>query len=235
MARSTSHPRIKPNLQRWYYAIELRKTHYGMLPLLLSVTPMSPAFASPTLIIAHSYLSKIRYSMRILFSKPIYKQNMLKLIVNGKVHNVEDIDPSTPLLWILRDTLNLVGTKYGCGIAQCGACIVLVDGQPVRSCAYSVGLATKHKITTIEGVVGENGALHPLQQAWIDLDVSQCGYCQAGQIMSALALLNHNPRPSIAEIDVALAGNLCRCGTYLRIKHAIQVAAQSMTDTKNTS
>ena len=206
MARSTSHPRIKPNLQRWYYAIELRKTHYGMLPLLLSVTPMSPAFASPTLIIAHSYLSKIRYSMRILFSKPIYKQNMLKLIVNGKVHNVENIDPSTPLLWV-----------------------------PVRSCAYSVGLATKHKITTIEGVVGENGALHPLQQAWIDLDVSQCGYCQAGQIMSALALLNHNPRPSIAEIDVALAGNLCRCGTYLRIKHAIQVAAQSMTDTKNTS
>ncbi len=153
---------------------------------------------------------------------------MLNLTINGKVHSVEDVDPSTPLLWVLRDGLNLVGTKYGCGIAQCGACTVLVDGQPARSCAYSVGTAAKYEITTIEGVATKDGELHPLQQAWIDLDVSQCGYCQAGQIMSALALLKSTPKPSDAEIDKALAGNLCRCGTYIRIKAAIHLAAQSM-------
>ncbi len=162
-------------------------------------------------------------------------KKMLKLSVNGKVHSVEDVDSSTPLLWVLRDELNLVGTKYGCGIGQCGACIVLVDGQPVPSCTYSVDAATKAEITTIEGVANENGQLHPLQQAWIDLDVSQCGYCQAGQIMSAIALLKRNPKPSDGDIDKALAGNLCRCGTYLRIKAAIHLAAQSMSDTGSAS
>ena len=160
---------------------------------------------------------------------------MLTLTINGKAYSVDAIDPSTPLLWVLRDGLNLVGTKYGCRIAQCGACTVLVDGQAVRSCVYSVGAAAKHKITTIEGVATEDGELHPLQQAWIDLDVAQCGYCQAGQIMSALALLNSNPRPSDAVIDKALAGNLCRCGTYIRIKAAIHAAAQRMSDTGSTS
>jgi isoquinoline 1-oxidoreductase alpha subunit len=160
---------------------------------------------------------------------------MLKLTINGKVHSIEDVDPSTPLLWVLRDRLNLVGTKYGCGIAQCGACTVLVDGQPVRSCIYSVVTAAGHDVTTIEGVASGDDRLHPLQQAWIDLDVSQCGYCQAGQIMSALALLKSNPRPSDAEIHEALVGNLCRCGTYIRIKKAIHIAAQRMSDTGDTS
>ncbi len=160
---------------------------------------------------------------------------MLKLNVNGKVHFVEDVDPSTPLLWVLRDGLNLVGTKYGCGIGLCGTCTVLVDGQPVRSCVYPVDAVVEYEITTIEGVATEDGELHTLQQAWIDIDVAQCGYCQAGQIMSALALLKSNPRPSDAEIDDALAGNLCRCGTYLRIKNAIHLAAQRMSDTGSTS
>lgn len=159
---------------------------------------------------------------------------MQKLTVNEKVYSVDDVDPSTPLLWVLRDSLNLLGTKYGCGIALCGACTVLVDGQPIRSCTYSVGAAAENKITTIEGVASQDGELHPLQQAWIDLDVSQCGYCQAGQIMSALALLKSKPSPSDAEIDKALAGNLCRCGTYIRIKAAIHAAANSMSETEGT-
>lgn len=153
---------------------------------------------------------------------------MIQLTINGKSYSVEDLSRSTPLLWVLRDTLNLVGTKYGCGIARCGACIVLVDGQPVRSCVYPVGTAAKHEIMTIEGVASEDGELHPLQRAWIDLDVAQCGYCQAGQIMSALALLESNPSPTDAEIDDALAGNLCRCGTYVRIKNAIHAAARNL-------
>jgi isoquinoline 1-oxidoreductase alpha subunit len=153
---------------------------------------------------------------------------MLQLTINGKNYNVENVDPSTPLLWVLRDTLNLVGTKYGCGIGQCGACNVLIDGQPVSSCVYPLSAATEHEITTIEGVAGTGGELHPLQRAWIDLDVAQCGYCQAGQIISALALLRANPSPTDAEIDGALAGNLCRCGTYVRIKNAIHAAARSM-------
>jgi aerobic-type carbon monoxide dehydrogenase small subunit (CoxS/CutS family) len=155
---------------------------------------------------------------------------MLQLTINGKNYSVEDVDPSTPLLWVLRDTLNLVGTKYGCGIAQCGACNVLVDGEPVPSCVYPLGAATEHDITTIEGLASADGELHPLQRAWIDLDVAQCGYCQAGQIMSALALLQANPSPSDAQIDDALAGNLCRCGTYIRIKDAIHLAARSMSE-----
>ena len=157
---------------------------------------------------------------------------MLQFTINRKNYRVEDLDPSTPLLWVLRDTLNMVGTKYGCGIGQCGACTVLVDGRPVPSCTYPASAATEHDITTIEGVAGEDGELHPLQRAWIDLDVAQCGYCQAGVIMSALALLNTNPRPTDAEIDEVLAGNLCRCGTYIRIKDAIHAAARSTFDSE---
>lgn len=160
---------------------------------------------------------------------------MLSLTINGKLYSVEDVDSSTPLLWVLRDALNLVGTKYGCGIAQCGACTVLVDRRPVRSCTYTLGAAAKHEITTIEGVASESGELHPLQQAWIDLDVSQCGYCQTGQLMSALALLNHNPRPSDGDIDQALNGNLCRCGTYMRIKAAIHATAQRLSESESAS
>ncbi len=160
---------------------------------------------------------------------------MLQLTINDKTYSVEAVDPSTPLLWVLRDTLNLVGTKYGCGIAQCGACTVLVDGQPVRSCTYAVGVAAKRAITTIEGLAAEDGKLHPLQQAWIDSDVAQCGYCQSGQIMSALALLKTKPNPTEAEIDSALAGVLCRCGTYLRIKDAIQAAVRAMSNARSGS
>lgn len=158
---------------------------------------------------------------------------MLQLIINGKSHTVEGLDPSTPLLWVLRDALNLVGTKYGCGIARCGACTVLVDGQPVRSCVYPLKSAAKHDITTIEGVAREDGELHPLQQAWIDLDVAQCGYCQAGQIMSALALLKTNPSPTDAEINDALDGNLCRCGTYVRIRKAIHAASRDLSGSRD--
>jgi len=150
---------------------------------------------------------------------------MLTLTVNGKEHVLADVDGTTPLLWILRDTLNLVGTKYGCGIGQCGACTVLLDGKPARSCSYNVAAVAEHAITTVEGLSAADAALHPLQQAWIDIDVAQCGYCQAGQLMSAAALLATNKDPSDEEIDQALAGNLCRCGTYLRIRQAIHAAA----------
>jgi isoquinoline 1-oxidoreductase subunit alpha len=149
----------------------------------------------------------------------------LTVNVNGKVHELADVDPQTPLLWVLRDNLNLVGAKYGCGIGVCGACTVLVDGAPVRSCSYDVATAAGHAVTTIEGLATSATALHPLQQAWIDLDVAQCGYCQSGQLMSAAALLAANDNPSDADIDQALAGNLCRCGTYLRIRAAVHAAA----------
>ncbi len=147
------------------------------------------------------------------------------LRVNGEQRSLGEVDPATPLLWVLRDHLNLVGAKFGCGIGQCGACTVLVDGQAVRSCSLPVGTLEGRAITTIEGLAAEDGTLHPLQEAWIDLDVAQCGYCQAGQIMSAAALLERSPEPSDANIDDALSGNLCRCGTYLRIRRAIQRAA----------
>ena len=149
---------------------------------------------------------------------------MLKLKINGTERGVE-VDPSTPLLWVLRDTVGLVGTKFGCGIAQCGACTVHLNGQPVRSCSLPVSAAAEGEITTIEGLAGADGALHALQKAWIALDVPQCGYCQAGQIMSAAALLERNPQPTDEDIDVAMAGNLCRCGTYIRIRKAIHQAA----------
>ena len=149
----------------------------------------------------------------------------MRLNVNGKEHNVEGVDESTPLLWVLRDHLNMVGTKYGCGIAQCGACTVHLNGQAMRSCQLPVSAAVGQKITTIEGLAKADGTLHPLQQAWIEHDVPQCGYCQAGQLMSAAALLARNPKPTDADIDTAMSGNLCRCGTYIRIRKAIHSAA----------
>ena len=153
----------------------------------------------------------------------------IRLSVNGTEHTLEDVDPATPLLWVLRDHLGLVGTKFGCGMALCGACTVHVDGSPARSCRTTVRAAEGREVTTIEGLAGSGGELHALQQAWIDHDVPQCGYCQAGQIMTAAALLRRTPHPSETEIDRALAGNLCRCGTYQRIRNAIQTAASRMT------
>jgi isoquinoline 1-oxidoreductase subunit alpha len=151
---------------------------------------------------------------------------MLRLHVNGKDRQIDDVADDTPLLWVLRDELNLVGTKFGCGIAQCGACTVHLDGQTVRSCQIPVSAVSGLKITTVEGLAkGEQ--LSTLQQAWIDHDVAQCGYCQSGQLMSATALLAATPDPTDAQIDSAMAGNICRCGTYGRIKKAIKAAAQS--------
>jgi isoquinoline 1-oxidoreductase alpha subunit len=146
-----------------------------------------------------------------------------KLTVNGRSQTV-DVAGDTPLLWVLRDVLNMKGTKYGCGIAQCGACTVHVNGVATRSCQTQVSKAEGAKITTIEGL-SENGT-HPVQQAWIDIDVPQCGYCQAGQMMSAAALLAKNSKPTDADIDKAMNGNLCRCGTYVRIRQAVHRAAQ---------
>ena len=152
---------------------------------------------------------------------------MISLKINGETRSLGDIDPDTPLLWALRDTLGLVGTKYGCGIAQCGACTVLVDGSSQRSCLLPVSAVGDSDITTIEGLAPDANTLHVLQQAWIDLDVSQCGYCQAGQIMSAVDLLSRKPDPSDQDIEKAMAGNLCRCGTYNRIFDAIKAAARN--------
>ena len=147
------------------------------------------------------------------------------LKINGKKHQV-DVDPNTPILWVLRDHLQLVGTKYGCGIAQCGACTIHLDGVAMRSCILPVQSVAGKAITTIEGL-SEQGD-HPVQQAWMDHDVPQCGYCQAGQIMSAAALLKDNPNPSDDDIDVAMNGNICRCGTYTRIKAAIKTASKNV-------
>ncbi len=147
------------------------------------------------------------------------------LTVNGKDHDIE-ADPDTPLLWILRDVVGLVGTKYGCGIAQCGACTVHLDGQPIRSCAYRLG-DINGEITTIEGLSSDQG-LHAVQEAWINEQVAQCGYCQSGQIMSAVALLSAIPQPTNEDIDRAMSGNLCRCGTYPKIRSAIHAAAAKL-------
>jgi isoquinoline 1-oxidoreductase subunit alpha len=147
---------------------------------------------------------------------------MVTLRVNGKVHTV-DVPPDMPLLWVLRDVIGLTGTKFGCGIALCGACTVQLDGQPTRSCVTPVAAVTGKSITTIEAI-GETPAGKKVQQAWLDLDVVQCGYCQSGQIMAAAALLAHKPRPTDADIDAAMAGNICRCGTYPRIRAAVKRA-----------
>ncbi len=144
------------------------------------------------------------------------------LKINGKIRPV-DVDPATPLLWVLRDHLDLPGTKYGCGIAQCGACKVHLNGVAVPSCQLPVSAVGNEAITTIEGL-SEKGD-HPVQQAWLEHDVAQCGYCQAGQIMAASALLKSNPNPNDDDIDAAMSGNICRCGTYLRIREAIKTAA----------
>ena len=146
------------------------------------------------------------------------------LTINGQSRTV-DVAPDTPMLWVLRDHLDLVGTKYGCGIGECGACTIHLDGVPVRACMTSVSNVGTAKVTTIEGLASTAGKLTPLQQAWVDLDVPQCGYCQAGQIMTAAALLRDNPKPSDAEIDSAMADNLCRCATYTRIRAGIKRAA----------
>jgi len=148
---------------------------------------------------------------------------MVTLNINGQPHEV-DVSPDTPLLWALRDVLGMTGTKFGCGIAQCGACTVHVDGQPLRSCMLAVSAIGSRKITTIEGI-GATPVGARVQKAWLDLEVVQCGYCQSGQIMSAAALLAANPKPSDADIDGAMAGNICRCGTYPRIRAAIHKAA----------
>lgn len=145
------------------------------------------------------------------------------LTINGQSHSVE-ADPAMPLLWVLRDLLNLTGTKYACGIGQCGTCTVHLNGAPVRSCSFPVAGAVGQPITTIEGL-SENGD-HPVQAAWKEADVPQCGYCQAGQIMSAVALLRGNSNPSDADIDASMSGNICRCGTYKRIRSAIHIAAK---------
>ena len=148
---------------------------------------------------------------------------MIKLTINKKLYEV-DVDPATPLLWVLRDTLGLLGTKYGCGMAQCGACTVHLNGNAMRSCVLPVSSVGTQEVTTIEGL-SEKGD-HPVQQAWADIDVAQCGYCQTGQIMSAAALLKKNSNPSEEEIINAMQGNICRCGTYLRIRKAVKKAAE---------
>ena len=149
---------------------------------------------------------------------------MLRLTINEHTQQV-DVDPDTPLLWVLRDTLGLTGTKYGCGIAQCGACTVHIDGVATRSCSMPVSAVGARKITTIEGLAA-NGTLHKVQQAWIDNDVPQCGYCQSGMIMAVAALLQEKPTPSDADIDGAIT-NICRCGTYQQVREAIHAAAKA--------
>ena len=149
---------------------------------------------------------------------------MLKLTVNGKLHEV-DVDPDTPLLWVIREWIGMTGTKYGCGIAQCGACTVHVDGVATRSCSLPVSAAAGAQITTIEGLAQE-GKLHRVQQAWIDLDVPQCGYCQSGMIMAVAALLKEKPKPTDADIDKTIT-NICRCGTFQQVRAAIHAAANA--------
>lgn len=155
---------------------------------------------------------------------------MITLNINGETHEL-DVDPTTPLLWVIREQAGLTGTKFGCGIAQCGACTVHLDGAPIRACVTPVQAADGKNITTIEGVGSTDGDLHPVQQAWIDEQVPQCGYCQSGQVMSAVALLDSNPSPSDEDIDAAMSGNICRCGTYPRIRRGIKRAAIAMNTT----
>ena len=155
----------------------------------------------------------------------------VELSINGQRQLLEDIPADMPLLWVLRDRLGLDGTRFGCGVAQCGACTVHLDGEAVRSCSIPASAAAGRRITTIEGLQAADGSLHVVQQAWLEHDVAQCGYCQSGQIMSAAALLRRNPQPTDADIDAAMAGNVCRCGTYVRIRKAIHSAAASLRST----
>lgn len=150
-----------------------------------------------------------------------------KLTINSKEYTIE-AEPQTPLLWAIRDEVGLTGTKYGCGIAQCGACTVHLNGNPVRSCSLPISATVGQKITTIEGLSDDNS--HPVQKAWLEVQAPQCGYCQSGQIMSASALLDKNPSPSDEDIDQAMSGNICRCGTYHRIRKAIHVASNEITN-----
>lgn len=147
----------------------------------------------------------------------------LSLSINGRTHDV-DVEPETPLLWVLRDSIGLTGTKYGCGIAQCGACMIHVDGQPAKACTINAASVVGRKVTTIEGLSPDSS--HPVQRAWLEHTVPQCGYCQSGQIMSAAALLQRNPAPTDRQIDEAMSENLCRCGTYNQIREAIHAAAK---------
>src|SRR5581483_11110940 len=147
-----------------------------------------------------------------------------KLKVNGTVREV-DAPPGMPMLWVLRDVLEMTGTKFGCGMALCGACTIHIDGSPVRSCVTPIAAVGDREVTTIEGLAGKDGTLHPVQQAWVDENVPQCGYCQSGQVMSACALLKTNKSPTDADIDAAMSGNICRCGMYPRIRKAIHRAA----------
>jgi isoquinoline 1-oxidoreductase alpha subunit len=152
------------------------------------------------------------------------EEQMARLTVNGQTHNI-DVEPDTPLLWAIRENVGLTGTKYGCGIAQCGACTVHIDGEPVRSCSIPVSAAEGKQITTIEGLA-QNGVLHKVQQAWIDHEVPQCGYCQAGMIMAVAALLKQKPRPTDAEINSEIT-NICRCGTFQQVREAIHAVANA--------
>ena len=158
---------------------------------------------------------------------------MITLHINSQTYEL-DVDPNTPLLWVIREQAGLTGTKFGCGIAQCGACTVHLDGQPVRSCVTPVQAAANQQITTIEGIGRGETGLHAVQQAWIDEQVPQCGYCQSGQIMAAVALLEDNPAPGDDDIDAAMSGNICRCGTYSRIRRGIKRAAKTLASTSGT-
>ena len=192
----------------------LKETFFA--PLREILLPRNPL----TTFLFHN-LSNIRI-FKIIPIKPRTPMALFNLSVNGQSKQV-DVDPATPMLWVLRDHLDLVGTKFGCGIAQCGACTIHVNGTATRSCQLPVSAVGESKVTTIEGL-SENGD-HPVQQAWLQHDVPQCGYCQAGQIMTASALLASNPSPSDEEIEAAMNGNICRCGTYLRIKAAVKTAS----------
>jgi len=160
---------------------------------------------------------------------------MIELNINGETVEIgDDVDPATPLLWVLRDTLGMVGTKYGCGIGQCSACTVQINGVPIQSCQMRVDSLAGQRITTIEGLA-RNGQLTAVQQAWIEEDVAQCGYCQAGQILRASALLANNPAPSDSDIDAAMSSNICRCGTYNRIRKAIHRAADQLAANRDSN
>lgn len=181
-----------------------------------TAAPLLPNWNAP------SYNCPARHIVTVIAVSP-GAYVVTKLNVNGKSVEV-DVDPETPLLWVLRDTLGLTGTKFGCGMALCGACTVHLDGEPIRSCQVPVSAVGDKPVTTIEGLSTDRS--HPVQKAWIELDVPQCGYCQSGQIMSATALLTKKPRPSDADIDAAMSGNICRCGTYQRIRAAIRRASE---------